>query len=190
MVKLSLVKELKRCRLTYFEGPHTNNLAALNHIVLSLFGFRPHNYFGGVSFSQYHSSLLETLFSHLLSLSSSNQLTIRKTLPLLFTSVSTAFLSSSSSTTMDKHVEPEQTADADKGDTLVLEKVSVISTMGDSLLMAHLRKMLGRSLSRPCSRPSRQSSKNRSGWNLPTELLYCPCSMHIMKRFGIRPSLD
>ena len=80
---------------------------------------------------------------------------------------------------MDKHVEPEQTADADKGDTLVLEKVSVISTMDDSLLMAHLRTMLGRPLSRPCSRPSRQSSRNRSGWNLPTELLYCPCSMHI-----------
>lgn len=140
--------------------------------------------------SQYHSSLLKTLVSHLLSLSSSNRLTIRKTLPLLSTSVSTAFLSSSSSTTMDKHVEPEQTADADKGDTLVLEEVSVISTMDDSLLMAHPRTMLGRSLSRPCSRPSRQSSKNRSGWNLPIELLYCLCSMHVMKRSGIRPSLD
>lgn len=72
---------------------------------------------------------------------------------------------------MDKHVEPEQTADADKGDTLVLEKVSVLSTMDDSLLMAHLRTMLGRSLSRPCSPPSRRDSKNKRGCNLPTKLL-------------------
>jgi len=105
-----------------------------------------------------------------LSPSSSNQRTIRKTLPLLSTSVSKAFLSSPS-TTMDKHVEPEQTADADKGDTLVLEKVSVLSTMDDSSLMAHLRTMLGRALSRDCSRPSRRDSKNKRGCSLPTKFL-------------------
>ncbi|THY33608.1 hypothetical protein D6D01_02186 [Aureobasidium pullulans] len=42
---------------------------------------------------------------------------------------------------MDKHPEPEQTADgnADEAGTLVLEKVSVASAIDHSLLMAHLR---------------------------------------------------